>query len=287
MSKQKTQIQLIVLQTMLRLFILVLSAGTIISCNSNENTGSNKDSVAKSENGIPSSITQLQEQANKYTDSTELQLQLAEKYDSLRMHNEAIKAINNVIKKDSLNNQLWLMKGLYQQNAGDTSGAIVSYNRSLKVYQTKDALLNLANIYAYKKDKRALQIAEILSDEVHDASESAEVDYLRGLYYANTNNVNDAVYYFNNTIAADFKFMLAYIEKALLLQRNKKYTEAEKVFDQAIQVDARYADSYYFKAKLYEAMNKKAEAIELYKTSLEFDPLLTEAEAALKRLENK
>ncbi len=265
----------------------MLCAGTIISCNSNENTNTNKDSVAKSETGVSSNLAQLQELANKYADSSDLQLQLAEKYDSLRMHKEAIAAINNVIKNDSLNNQLWLMKGLYQQNAGDTTGAIVSYNRSLKVYQSKDALLNLANIYAYKKDKRALEIAEVLSDQVHDAYESAEVDYLRGLYYSNTNNVNDAVYYFNNTIAADFKFMLAYIEKALLLQRNKKYAEAEKVFDQAIQVDARYADSYFFKAKLYEEMNKKAEAIELYKTSLEFDPLLTESEAALKRLENK
>lgn len=235
-------------------------------------------------NGLPENVIALKEAAARYKDSAALQLQLAHIYDSLSLYNDAIKTIDLAIKNDSLNSELWFTKGLYQQNAGDTSGALQSYNRSNNIYPQKQTLLYLGNLYALKRDNKALLIVKALSDQVYDATGSAELDFISGTYYARVNNVKQALFYLDKAIAADFKLMDAYIEKGILLAKNKRYDEALKIYDASIAVDARYADAYYFKGQCYEAMNKKAEAIEQYETALQFDENITEAKDAIARL---
>ena len=252
----------------------------------NDKPGAKSPASAQQKNNdsLPQIVAGLKEDAQKYPDSAALQLQLAAAYDSLRLYDYAITAINNAIKNDSLNNKLWFNKGVYQQNNGDTAGALLSYNRSYNIYADRQTLLYLGNLYALKGDKITLPITKSLRDGVYDAAGSAEVDLITGTYFARTNNVKQAMFYLDKAIGADFKLMDAYIEKGTLLFKNKKYTEAIQVYDVAIEVNPRYADSYYFKAQCMEATGNNAAAIELYETALQFDENFTEAKAALARL---
>lgn len=82
----------------------------------------------------------------------------------------------------------------------------------------------------------------------------------------------------------DLNYLEAYMEKGFILFDQKKFNDALTVFEMVVQLKNTYADGYYWTAKTEEALNNKAEAIVNYNKSLELDPTISEATAALKRL---
>ncbi len=92
-------------------------------------------------------------------DSTQYRLNLIYALDSLQEYSTALQQIDTLIAADSLNYSWWYIKGQIAENAGDTTMAEDSYTNAITIYDSPDALLGLANIYAEKKDARALQIA--------------------------------------------------------------------------------------------------------------------------------
>jgi tetratricopeptide (TPR) repeat protein len=245
---------------------------------------SDKEKNTEGTRKLPPYVNDLAERVNKHPDSTGLRFMLVEAYDSLGLYQEGIAQTDSIIKRDSLNNAVWMRKGMLQEKAKDTLGAISSYKKSISIYPAVDAQLSLANLYAERKNDTALLILVNVSRMMPDNITLANCDFIAGVYHARKGNVKMAEELFNRCISENIGLMEAYIEKGLLYYDRKKFDEALKIFQTATSVNARYADAFYYQARCYEAMGKTQEAISLYKQALSVDPELKEASTALTRL---
>lgn len=220
-------------------------------------------------------------------DSAGLRLKLVFALDSINNQKEALLQIDSLIKDDSLNYGLWFTKGQLAENAADTLLAMKSYTKAAKIYESPDALLSLANLYAETKNERAITICSRVKALGQGKEMDANCDFIIGIYYARIKNSEAALHFFDQCIAQNYTYMEAYIEKGLVYFDKQDYNNALKVFNFAAQVNSLYADAYYYQARCYEMMNKKDSAILKFQQSLGLDKNLDEAKEGLKRLGEK
>ena len=214
-----------------------------------------------------------------------MRLQYAFALDSLNKYKEALQQMNLLTSKDSLNYGLWFAKGNIAEDAQDTLLAIKSYSTAAHIYESPDALLALANLYAEQKNNRAITLCSRVKALGLGRDYDANCAFIIGVYYARMHDINNALKYFDECIAYSYTYMEAYIEKGLLYFDAKQYDKALEVFQMASTVNNLYADAYYYQARCYEMMNKKDSAVLNFKQSLQIDPTMNEAREHLKQLD--
>ncbi len=230
-------------------------------------------------------LNDLEKDVIQYPDSASLRMRYVNALDSMQMYPKAIAQVDSMIQRDSLNNGLWFAKGQLQESSKDTSKAIASYEKALKIYPSVEAQLHLANLYAERRNEAALVICQNISQMSLGRETDASCDFIAGVYHARKGNNARAIAFFDRAISNNYTLMEAYMEKGFVYYGEKKYPEALKVFETAITVSNTYADAYYWKAKTYEAMGDKEQALLNYERSLGLDQQLTEARQAIKRLQ--
>ncbi len=265
---------------------LVLVLLFFCGCNeSPDNNSSNKNTGTKNE--VPESVKNLIALVQQHPDSIGIRLALANAFDSIGYYKEALAQMDSLVKKDSMNYGLWFNKGQIAEDAKDTTEAIKSYIKAINVYQSPDALLALANLYAERKNDRALLICSRVKDLGLGREYDAGCAFITGVYFARTGNKQQALNFFDESIANNYTYMQAYIEKGLVYFDDKQYNEALKVFQFASKINALDADPYYWQGRCYEMMNIKDSAILRFKQSLSLDKNACETKEALKRVEAK
>ena len=92
-----------------------------------------------------------------------------------------------------------------------------------------NATLQLANLYAETKNIKALQLSDaiIMKDSTHYKASSY---YIKGIYFANMNELAAAIKMFDESITHDWTFVEAYTDKRVILFKQKKYEEAKKLY---------------------------------------------------------
>lgn len=261
---------------------LTVPIGLLLAACGNNSSPKSPDSLSKDQ--MPTRIQQLYSRIDQKPDSVGLRLKLVDALDSLGAYQQALSQMDSLISKDSLNFGLWYRKAELQQNTADTNGALKSYRYAIRIYPAPDAMLSAANLLAEKKDSTALLICKTIEQQRMGREYTAHCNFISGVYYARTGNQQKAMAYFDNCIMNDLNYLEAYMEKGFILFDNKKLNDALKVFQTVVQLKNTYADGYYWMAKTEEALNNKEEAITNYNKSLELDPTISEASAALKRL---
>ncbi len=257
-------------------FLLLATSIFLFSCKNNENK---KSAVITSEY-----IIALQNQVLASPDNINIHYALVNSLDSAGYYNEAFQEINQLISKDSLNAQFWLTKGQIQEHSKDTSSAIISYRRSIRVYASPDAMLTLANIYAETKNDTALVLCNNVLQMKLGKQYDAHANFIAGVYYARKLHYSKAFALFDECINNSHTYIVAYLETGFIYYDLKNYNEALKIFQLAATISNAYADAYYWQAKCFEALKNKTEAINNYQKALSLDKNLKEAEIALKRL---
>jgi len=257
-------------------FLLLATSIFLFSCKNNENK---KSAVITSEY-----IIALQNQVLASPDNINLHYALVNSLDSAGYYNEAFQEINQLISKDSLNAQFWLIKGQIQGHLKDTPSAIISYRRSIRVYASPDAMLTLANIYAETKNDTTLVLCNNVLQMKLGKQYDAHANFIAGVYYARKLHYSKAFALFDECINNSYTYIVAYLEKGFIYYDLKNYNEALKIFQLAATISNAYADAYYWQAKCFEALKNKTEAINNYQKALSLDKNLKEAEIALKRL---
>lgn len=262
----------------MKIWVIVIISALAFSC-------TEKDRSAKEDVSHNQLIERLKDDIKRYPDSAGLRMRLINSFDSLKMYKDAISQTDSLIRRDSLNNGLWFTKGQLQEDDRDTSAAIGSYIRAVKVYPSVEAQLHLANLFAETKNSKAL----VLTDNVRKLGMGRETDadcnFIDGVFYSRTGDSKRATEAFDKAINDNYTLMEAYMEKGFVYYDSKNYAEALKVFERAITVNNTYADAYYWRAKSEEAQGNKTDALNDYKRSLGLDQQLKEAAAAIKRLE--
>ena len=249
-----------------------------------KNPTNNTDKDVKA-NAAKELVNNLAEQVAKKPDSVGLRFKYVSALDSIGDYKKALSQIDSLIVYDKGNYGLWFKKSQICEHAGDTASAITYYTTATTIYPAPTALLALANLYAETKNVKALNICQQI-DEMRLGNEyDAYTAFFAGVFFSRTGNKEKALLFFDKSIANNYTFMDAYLEKGYVYYDLKKFTNALDVFKTAAEVSNRFADAYYWQGKCLEALNKKSDAINKYQQALALNNTLQEADAALKRLQ--
>lgn len=234
-------------------------------------------------NKVQEAATFLENCSREFPQNMEFRRRLSEVYAQQGLSDKAIAQYDSIIHTDPENFMAYYQKGMLQSKLKDTAGAIASLETSFRLQPLMYTGLELANMYAYRNNPRAV----IICDELlkRDSAEgTTDASYIKGTYYFNSGQRDKAIRQFDETIRRDWKFINAYLDKGILLLEDKNYKEAMDVFSKAVLVDNSNPDAYYWLARTYDAMQKKEEAVENYERTLALDPKFKEARERLKAL---
>lgn len=248
----------------------------VTSCGTNE---SRNDATIPTEK-------KLREDVLKYPDSLLLKENLMEYLRSNGNYQQAILEANKALAKDSLNGRLHNIKGTLLLENGDTALSIRSFEKSVSLAPNKENILLLGSLYAQTKDPQALDLAEaLLQGPALDAQK--EAFFIKGLYYNYSGDPDKAMPYFDTCLKIDYRYLLAYREKAISLYDLHKYEQAIKVLKQAVTINNIFDEAYYWMGRCYQQLNDPKQAIDSYEQALRIDNEYEEAKQALDSIRSK
>ena len=231
----------------------------------------------------PAKEKELKIQINKHPDSTILRENLIQYYRDNSNYDQAIAETEKAIGRDSLNPRFFDIKAILHFENGDTLLAISAFENAARIYPDPAYLISLGTLYAQTRNPAALQLADNLLKQSPLKTEKESL-FIKGLFYASTNDKKQALTFFEKALAVDFNFMEAYREKAIALFDLGRYDESLEVLDKAIAIKNNFEEGHYFRGKVLEKLNRREDAADSYQRALLFDPEYIEAKDALSRL---
>ena len=263
------------------LFFIILM---LLGCNNvPEKTTNNKDSLLR----LPAELQLINANVLKYPDSTELLQALVTGLDSAKLYKYEVQPLDQLIKKDSLNQLLWIKKAQLYENLKDSIAAKKYYENSINIYPTAAAMFGLANLLAEQKDSTALIVCTNVKTLFTAKENNANIYFIRGIYYARKGNTVKANQYFDSCINANYRYFEAFMEKGFILFDNSNFKDALAIFETILKLDPFYADAYYWSAKCLEKMGNNVAAKLNYEKAVNIDPELIAATEAIKKLQQK
>ena len=228
-------------------------------------------------------IAFLQNCEKKYPDNPAFPSQLAELYQQSGKTREALAIFDDILRKDSLNDDAWYEKGLQLEKLQDTPNAIHALGKAYALQPVNTYGLELAHLYAESRNPTALSICDnvLRKDSTHELIDPL---FIKGIYYSNTAQYKKAIIQFDSCIGRDWKFTDAYLEKGIALFEQKRYDTAMTTFLMTVRVSDTYPDGYYWVGRCYEATGHKDQAILYYRQALALDKDFTEAAEHIKAL---
>jgi tetratricopeptide (TPR) repeat protein len=210
--------------------------------------------------------------------------QLGELYQQSGRTKEALAIYDDMLHRDSLNDEAWFEKGLQQEKLRDTPNAIRSLGKAYGLHAVNTYGLELAHLYAESRNPVALSICDdvLRKDSAHELIDPL---FIKGIYYSNTAQYKKAIVQFDSCIGRDWKFTDAYLEKGIALFEQKRYDSAMTTFLMTVKVSDTYPDGYYWVGRCYEATGHKDQAILYYREALALDKTFTEAADHIKALQ--
>ena len=234
-----------------------------------------------------SAILFLEEATKKLPQSVALKIGLARGYVVANNNNKALEITSEIIEVYPNSIDALLLKAEILKDQKKNSEALKTLETAY-AYAPFDAELahQLAFEYAQAKNAKAIALADSLINK-DSAARHAEPYYFKGVYYANTGHLTEAVDYFNEAIQHDYYFIDAYMDKGTLLFNSQKYELALQTFKLATVVSPTFADAYFWMGKTKEALGKIEEAKADYERAYSLDHDLSEAKVAADKLANK
>lgn len=255
------------------LFIIIM----LISCNNNEQP------VTKIDTAIPAKEKELRDAIAQYPDSLLLQKTLVQYFEDNENYDVALAELEKICKKDTADASLWDKKAQIYLLKDDTAKAIPAYEKALDIFPDPEYVMALGWLYAQTKNPKALELSDalLMADKAKAAKEAL---LIKGLFYSNVGDKQKALAAFDNCLALDYTFMLAYREKAIVLYDAGKYNEAIKTLERATTLQNNFDEGYFWLGQCHEKLQQKNDAIENYKTALLYNADNIAAKEALAKL---
>lgn len=208
---------------------------------------------------------------NQYPDSIALREISVDVLDSLGDLKEALRQLDTLIKRDSLNAGYWNKKGDLLERMEDTSGALRAYRYSARIYRAPDVLLKAANLFAEKKNDTALIIVNSITEEWTDRTILSHAYFIRGIYFARKAMTEQAQQSFDACIRLNYQYLEAHMEKGFLLWDAGNVVGAKKIFNLVVQLKGTYPDGSYWLAKCEEKLKDSSNAREHFRQAKRLD----------------
>jgi len=234
---------------------------------------------------LTSRLDSLQQLAEKYPDSIQVQLSLQE---AIYNDGDTTKALDNLvllIKKFPSNKGLHNAIALIHLQKGDTSYAIQELLNSLAIDQNQpDVEFELAFIEAAQKNADALIIADRMINRYTERDIQAKGHFSKGIYFANTSLPNRAIQEFDSAIIKNFTLVDAYVEKGILLLESGKINESIATLSKATALDKNNADLLFWLGKAYQQKKEFNQALLYFSETLKLDPSNNYAKSAIEEI---
>lgn len=236
-------------------------------------------------NEVEEAVKVLEDGQKKFPEDTEFGRRLGELYAQNGDYSRAMQQYDAILAVDSTDFETWYNRGVMQAQIADTAGAIQSLENSFRNVPALFSGLSLANLYAMKRDPRALEIADFMIER-DTTDQAAHAFYIKGVYYSTVGKPQLALKEFENAINRDWKFTDAYIDAGIIHFEGKQMDKAMETFVRAATVSNTDPDAYYWIARCHEVQGQKQDAIENYERALALDRTMVEARNRLRRLKS-
>jgi len=202
-------------------------------------------------------------------------------------YEDAMRVTDSALAYDSASAGNWYNRAMAEDALRDSAGALRSLERAYRL-DSVDATLTyeLANRYADAGNPAALAICERIIRQQEQTQKKPDPYTIKGIYYANTGKPAEAIACFDQSIAIEYTFLQAYLEKGTLLFKLHKYADALKVFGLSTTVDNTFADGYYWTGRCQQELGQLKDARLNYQRALAFDKRFTEAREALRKIDD-
>lgn len=228
----------------------------------------------------------LKSLAEKYPGNTTFKRRLAEQLMQGGQFDQALASYNRILAENPDDFESWYEKALLLLEKKDTTAALKDLEQSYRIQPLQITALTLANIYAERKDARAVELTNAVINR-DSASEMIDPVFIKGIYYSNTGNYPKALELFNTCIKMDWKFQEAYIEKGIIYFEQKNMDEALQQFKLAATVSNTYPDAYFWQGRCYEELGMKKEALQNYLRAYSLDKNFKEAVDGAERIKKQ
>jgi tetratricopeptide (TPR) repeat protein len=236
------------------------------------------------QNKPDSAILFLQQAIRELPESYLLKLNLARSYQAQNKTDDALKMADDILKDHPQQLNTLLLKAELLQKKGHAAESVATLEKAYPL-APHDAEINhsLGFLYAQTKNPKTIAFCDTLIRK-DSAGIHAEPYYFKGVYYANINDKDKALHFFNQAIQHDYNFFDAHMEKGQLLFEQKKIAEAARSFALVTTISPSYADAYYWTGRCHEVLGQKEEAKLNYQRAYGLDKTLIEAKEAAEKI---
>jgi len=166
-----------------------------------------------------------------------------------------------------------------ENNAKEQDSSLVNLEKAYLLQPSNIQLAyDLGFEYAETGNEQVLSLTDSLIK--NNAAEIEKAFYIRGLYYANIRNAEEAIKNYNESIRRNYNFLDAYRDKGQILFEQKQYDAALQNFNLGLKVDAAVPEFYFWIGRIMQAKGNKEEAKLNYQKAYGLDKNFIEAKQA-------
>ena len=196
---------------------------------------------------------------------------------------EALAAINRLIKTYDKDPFLYNIKGSCLCETGDLSASIASFEKAILINPDyAEALYNLG--VAYQKLDQPDMAIETYKKAIAIQHAYPTAHHNLGIIYFQKDQMNSAIKSFEWAIAYSPNYSEAIRNLGSALQKINHFDEAKKQFEKVISLDPEYAQAYEDLGILCEIINLPNEALSYFEKALKVNPYLTNSYRNLSKL---
>lgn len=255
---------------MIKYLVIILAILSLCSCESDT-----KIQTQTPENGVvieerKDSIAIVNQEIKEDPSNPELYYKKAMIYVRQIQTDEALQELDRAIAADSTNPKYYLMKSDLYFNTKNMAGAKLEAENALKVdNKNTEAYLRLGWIaYIIQSYERAFQF---VNEALQIDRYLAEAYYLKGVIYKETEDYTAAISSFSTATEQDNNYYDAWIELGLL-GAMADHELTTYYYDNAIRIDSTRYDALYNKGYYVQEKGEYRVAINLYKQLIRHTP---------------
>lgn len=197
-------------------------------------------------------------------------------YDTLvqKVNSPALKSINDLLRTDPNNPNLYLERGKVYLQLKDLEAAVADGERAIKIDSTKDVYY-LFLTDAYFTANRTRQAKEILERCVRNIPASTEGNLKLAELYFYVKKYQESINYINNALKIDETIAKGYFLKGMCYKESGDTSLAISSFQTACEQDNEYYDAFVELGRLM-ALKKNPLCIQYFNSALKINPKSTE-----------
>ncbi|MHC1773901.1 MAG: tetratricopeptide repeat protein [Lentimicrobium sp.] len=209
----------------------------------------------------------LKKAAEFSPEDAEIDVKTAKLFLTMSDYKQTFNYLRSALKKDPENAEAFFISGLANEEMGDTTKSIESYQKTVALDPKHyDALKQLGVLFSISKDKLAV---DYLRNAAQLRPGKPEPLYILGMHYQENGEPDKSLSVYNEILQIDSSFKLAWYNKGyVMLVYKQEYLKAIECFSKALQLDQDYSDALYNRGYAYELLGDKNNARKDYEQVL-------------------